>query len=92
LEKVNELFPGWGDEVVGGEGEIELFCRRDYAENPAYVNHYYWRYVIAISSGKVSEIERRMGKPTHWDCFGSSNPLYYFGRAWYSSVRDSDVR
>ena len=87
LAKVNELFPGWRDEVVGGEGEIELYCRRDYAENPAYINHYYWRYVIAIASGEVSEIERRMGKTSHGDCFGSSGPLYYFGRAWYSSVR-----
>ena len=92
LEKVNELFPGSGDEVADGEGEIELYYRRDYAENPAYINHFYWRYVIAISSGRVSEIERRMGKTTHWDCFGSSGPLYYFGRAWYSSVRDSDER
>jgi hypothetical protein len=43
--------------------------------------------VIVISSGEVSEIKRKTGKTIHWDCFGSSGPLYYFGRAWYSSVR-----
>jgi len=58
--------------------------------NHAYINLYNWRYVIGISSGKVSEIERKTGKTVHWDCFGGSGPLYYFGRAWYSSVRVFD--
>ena len=92
LEKARNLFPGSGDEVVDGDGEMVFWLVSGYDENPACTNIWHTRFVIKVVCGTIATTGRSSGPIDHQDRFGFGGPLYYFGRAWYSSVRDSDER
>ena len=85
LEVFQQILPNAGHDPYSDEWIV--FIPTGYDENPACTNKMHKSLFFKVNGDLVKPVEFKSGiGGTHGDRFGPGGVLYYFWRAWYSTI------